>query len=405
MRLNQSLVISLIATCFITLVVVAEEHPGMRASTCYLKKEKRDHYHYSDRRETKTISSYNRVDGLFLGMRVPYHKDYRGNGVLQLYGMVGVGIKSKAIRYRAALERGLFPYSYRFALGFEAYDLTYSEDDWIISTLENSLAAFFIHEDFQDFYRRQGYGVYLRQNFSQHLSLKVGYYEEKHSYLPLKTDWALFGGHKKFRPNPSITEGELKGILTTLCFDTRNHYKNPDQGWLATIFIEYTPKDFLNQTDDLDFKRYVIDIRRYQPLSQGQNLDLRLRLGESDATLPKQKLFDLGGISTLRGFEFKEFTGDRMLLGNLEYRVDWSEAAWKSDLFILDEVTLIFFIDSGLAWNKNTKDFQNLSWKDFHTDVGIAISNWDGSTRLNIAKPTNQNSNEVKITFRISRPF
>jgi len=193
--------------------------------------------------------------------------------------------------------------------------------------------------------------------------------------------------------------------LTTLCFDTRNHYKNPDQGWLATIFIEYTPKDFLNQTDDLDFKRYIIDIRRYQPLSQGQNLDLRLRLGESDATLPKQKLFDLGGISTLRGFEFKEFTGDRMLLGNLEYRVDWSEAAWKSDLFILDEVTLIFFIDSGLAWNKNTKDFQNLSWKDFHTDVGIAISNWDGSTRLNIAKPTNQNSNEVKITFRISRPF
>ena len=265
MRLNQSLVTSLIATCFITLTVVAEEHPGMRASTCYLKKEKRDHYHYSDRRETKTISSYNRVDGLFLGMRVPYHKDYRGNGVLQLYGMVGVGIKSKAIRYRAALERGLFPYSYRFALGFEAYDLTYSEDDWIISTLENSLAAFFIHEDFQDFYRRQGYGVYLRQNFSQHLSLKVGYYEEKHSYLPLKTDWALFGGHKKFRPNPSITEGELKGILTTLCFDTRNHYKNPDQGWLATIFIEYTPKDFLNQTDDLDFKRYIIDIRRYQP--------------------------------------------------------------------------------------------------------------------------------------------
>jgi hemolysin activation/secretion protein len=38
--------------------------------------------------------------------------------------------------------------------------------------------------------------------------------------------------------------------------------------------------------------------------------------------LPSQYLYDLGGISTIRGYDYKAFTGDRMVLINAEYWFD-----------------------------------------------------------------------------------
>ncbi|NOY78606.1 MAG: BamA/TamA family outer membrane protein [Calditrichaeota bacterium] len=346
---------------------------------------------------------YNRVDGFLFHFRYDVSR-YRslGSGVA-IQTMLAYGTESKRIQYEFGLERGFFGKRFRFAPGFEIYDETFSEDEWIISAgFENSLAAFFLHEDFMDFYRLQGYGGYIKQNFFRALKVKAGYYEEHHSSLQRRTDWALLGGHKTFRENPPIQDGSFRGLKGQLIFDTRDSRRAPERGWYLQALAEYFPDDF---TSDFHYQRYILDLRRYQPISDGEVLRFRLRLGDSRGDLPVQKWFSFGGISTLRGYRYKSFRGTRMALANLEYFLNWDEINWKPDIPLLDAFNLILFADAGTAWNRSEKEFADLTYRDFASDVGIALANSDGRIRLNFAKRTDRGFNAMRITFRLRQPF
>ena len=344
---------------------------------------------------------YNRVDGIFLGIRKP-RENYRRHGALQLFGGAGIGLKNKRFQFHTILERSFFPISSQFSIGGEIYDYTYSEDEWIIPTWENTLGALLIREDFHDYYRREGTGVYVSQNFTRNAKLKIGFLEEKHRSLDSITNWSLFGGDKRFRINPEVDTLKLKGMYGSFQLDTRGKKYNSRRGWLFAISGEYYTNNF---DGDTDFQRYIVELRRYQPISRGENINLRFRIGETIGTVPRQKLFDLGGISTLRAFGYKAFTGDRMLLGNIEYQINWDRLDWTPYIPIIDEFNVILFADAGLAWFKDDKDFSDLVAEDFLVDIGIAFSNDDGSFRLNIAKRTDRATRALNITFRISRPF
>ena len=356
---------------------------------------------YSNSYDNSFCVAYNRVDGIFLGAKRG-RELYRRHGIFQVYGQAGIGLENNRFQYQLALERSFFPDYMQFSFGGEIFDLTYSEDEWMIPASENSLSAFLIHEDYHDYYRRNGVGVFVSQQFTRNARLKVGYYEEDHYSLNQETDWALFGGNKKFTLNPGIDELKLQGVLAQFRLDTRNRWRSPRKGWLLSLMAEYFPSKFNGESD---FERYILDIRRYQPISRGENINVRLRFGESVGTLPVQKYFDLGGISSLRAFDYKEFTGDRLLLGNIEYHINWDRLHWYPDIPIIDEFNLILFVDAGLAWFKDQKDFKDLQNEDFYSDVGVGFSNDDGSLRLNIAKRLDRSVDAVKITFRISRPF
>jgi len=346
---------------------------------------------------------YNRVDGFLFHFRYDVSK-YRalGSGIA-IKTMLAYGTESKRIQYEFGLERGFFGKSFRFAPGFEIYDKTFSEDEWIISSgFENSLAALFLHEDFMDFYHLEGYGGYIKQRFFKALKLKAGYYEETHSPLQSRTDWALFGGHKKFRANPPIQNGSFRGVKGQLIFDTRDSRRAPERGWYLQALAEYFPNDFIS---DYHYQRYILDLRRYQPISDGEVLRFRLRLGDSRGDLPIQKWFNFGGISTLRGYRYKSFTGTRMALVNLEYFLNWDEIDWKPDIPLLDAFNLILFADAGTAWEGSEKEFADLTYRDFASDAGIALANSDGRIRLNFAKRTDRGFDAMRITFRLRQPF
>jgi|Deesub1362B_J571_1020462.scaffolds.fasta_scaffold01029_6 outer membrane protein assembly factor BamA len=348
--------------------------------------------------------SYNRVDGVVLGLKKS-PISYRRHGTMQLYGKAALSTKSKRFIYHAVLERSFFPVDARFAIGIESYDLTYTEDRWIIPETENMLAALLIHEDFHDFYQRKGYGFYISQNLTRHLRLRAGYYEEEHRSLDVLSEWSLFGGKKRFRPNPPVEEATFKGFVGRLCFDTRNRRHAPRRGWLVQAIAEYFREDMDNA---LAYQRYILDIRRYQPISRGENLNFRLRIGETSGRVPVQKYFDIGGISTLRAYDYKAFTGTRMVLANLEYAINWDRLDWYPDIpFIdwFDLFNLVLFVDAGAAWPRQELRFQDLTPSDLRADVGIAFANDDGTVRLNIAKRTDRSVDAIRITFRISRPF
>lgn len=351
--------------------------------------------------ENSFVFSYNRVDGVFLGVKKP-RETYRRHGAIQIYGGAGVGLESTQFQYHAVIERSFFPISGQFSIGAEFYDVTFSEDQWIIPTWENTLGAILIREDFRDYYRREGLGGYISQNFTRNATLKIGYYEERHRDRPNETNWSIFGGGKKFRLNPPVDSLKLKGLYGSFQIDTRGRGRRSRQGWFLSAEGEYFTNDF---NGDTDFQRYIFEIRRYQPVSRGENLNMRVRVGESVGEIPVQKLFDLGGISSLRAFDYKAFTGDRLLLGNLEYEINWDRLDWSPDIPLISEFDVILFADAGLAWFKDDKEFNKLVTKDFFADVGVAIATHDGSFRVNFARRTDRAKDALAVTFRIAKPF
>ena len=408
------------------------------------KKEQRPRKnYYRSRAEYETVyTNYNRVDGITLGLQFPSDGWWeRHDHNFAILGKGGYSFSSKKTQFKLGVEKWLLR-DHRFTIGGEYHDMTDSEDDWIIGDLENSLAAFFFKQDFKDYYNRDGFSAYMSNYLTHFLHVKAEYRSDRFTNLEKKTDWSVFGSDdKKFRGNPSalplsLVESaglspvnyqdpflELKSIAGTITFDTRDRVSNPGRGWYIQGFGERVGFD---EESDMDFERYIIDIRRYQPVSWDENLNIRLRAGTAKGDMPPMYWFDLGGISTLRGFRFKEFTGDRMVLGNIEYRLKTGRDSW----FILDDFDIILFVDSGYAWfadketparvnewtkeaeeekeltQTNPKDtFENLTWNSLKTDVGFAIASNNDDFRINFAKRTDLGGEDLIVTFRIQRTF
>ena len=58
-------------------------------------------------------------------------------------------------------------------------------------------------------------------------------------------------------------------------------------------------------------------------ISEHQNVGVRAIRGWSGGVLPPQRLFAIGGIGSVHGYEFKEQIGDALTLVNLEYELGW----------------------------------------------------------------------------------
>lgn len=345
---------------------------------------------------------YNRVDGFYLGGSLP--RKYRGFTNVGMFGFGGYGFKAKRWQYQGGAEFYIGR-EFRTALGAETHDFTDTEDGWIIPRDENTAAALFIKEDFQDYYRRKGFSLFGSQNFGNDFKLTAGYRRDDLLTLENRAVWSLFGGKKKFRQNPTIDEGKLVSYFTEFGWDSRDHKRSPRRGWLLNAMAEVSRPDF---DSDFDYDRMIIDVRRYIPIGYGKNLDLRLRAGSSSGVLPAQFFFDAGGLSTLQGYRFKEFTGNRMLLGNLEYRMNAGRSRLH-DIPILSEFNLILFVDSGMIWKVDEgaalANFKDFDWNRLKTDVGVAITDNDGRVRLNFAKRTDRGHDDLVVTFRLNRAF
>ena len=98
-----------------------------------------------------------------------------------------------------------------------------------------------------------------------------------------------------------------------------------------------------------------------------------------------------------------------MVLINLEYRL-CSGRGILPDIWPLKHTNLIFFVDSGLTWYAEDNSqllagFDNHTWSDLKTNIGIALSDRQGRVRLNFAKRTDIGSKPVIITLRLNRAF
>ena len=179
-------------------------------------------------------------------------------------------------------------------------------------------------------------------------------------------------------------EGLTNSLVPTFSYDTRDNVFEPTSGWYHSFSLEKAG-GFLG--GDYDFTKYNLTLRAYistkfiedvvdigsvkkitDNLSKGV-LALRAMGGIADTDLPSFAAYQVGGMNTIRGYDFAEFSGDKSLVFNVEYRFPLAE-----------NFQAVIFADWGQAWDyEESINFEDLK---FGKGVGVRFDTPLGPIRL-----------------------
>ena len=322
----------------------------------------------------KPVFDFNRVHGLILG----------GGGALstreanaQIYGEVSNGLSSKIWNYQLGAEKTWFD-RHALTIGGSVYQQTDANRHAGWSQGGEFLGAFFLGSASLDYYQRKGYHNWVRGQLTQSMDITLEFTNEDHEPLFKSTDWSLLNNNSPKRGNLRIDEGHLRSVtvgynlnsLKPPAHQMQNDYRIK-HGWRGNFSVEYASVEYADErlNSDFDFNLYRFTVVRYNQLFNNHHLNFRLIGGFSDGPLPRQRLLYLGGINALRGYDFKEFAGDNILLFNMEYRIYFGKIRYLDD----SEGPLgviAAFLDTGDAWFYDEAP----RFDRFNTSVGVGLS-------------------------------
>jgi len=347
---------------------------------------------------------YNRVAGPVIGMDYSFVAKKMRN--IELSGQACFGLQDK-FRYRAGIQKAFFVFN-PLTVGAAYFDQISTQDDWIISYNENSAAAFFIKEDFMDYYSQQGFIAFVDHKFAEVHTIRLEVDQRHFKSLAKHTNWALLGKKKNFRDNPAVFEEKAVGIRLLWALDWRNNPLLPNKGWYVEGKLEQT----LGKLTDT--RGLFLTVKRYQPAFSIHSLQMKLLIGtRSGADLGNQYLMDLGGLGSLVAYKDKEFTnGNRLLLATARYLFN-GDVLSRLPLHFLpfyDQLSLGMFVESGWLFlageEKNVlSGFSSLTAKQLKTDFGISLYITEGVVRIDFAKRTDRSENAWRFTLRLMEQF
>lgn len=271
---------------------------------------------------------FNRVDGVALTLAFRRMKESR-ELPLRVQADVGVRIafsrripgEASSLQERLGVWGALtVGYGQDPRLSFYAEgwsNMTGTFDRWVLSPVENALAAVFFAKDFYDYFLTSGLGSGLEVRGPGFWVLRAGFLAQELSPLPLGVTTTPFAREQLFAENPDFEPLSLRGLEviaalrhSPLDFSLR-YYRNARQPRIEQLMA-------------------LVRLKGELPLGR---LLLRLAAGKGTADFPFN--FRLGGIGTLPAYEPKSFVGDRFALLNADFELP------------ADLGDLIFFADVG----------------------------------------------------------
>ena len=179
-------------------------------------------------------------------------------------------------------------------------------------------------------------------------------------------------------------EGQTNSLTPTFTYDTRDNVFNPTSGLYGNFSLEKAG-GFLG--GDYDFTKYNLTLSTYfstkitedvinigsikniaDKISQGV-LAFRAKGGSANSVLPSFAKYKVGGMNTVRGYDFGEFSGDKSLVFNAEYRLPLAK-----------NFQAVLFTDWGQAWDY--EESINLADLKFGKGIGIRFDTPIGPIRL-----------------------
>jgi outer membrane protein assembly factor BamA len=208
----------------------------------------------------------------------------------------------------------------------------------------------------------------------------------------------VFRHKSAWRANPAIDEGRMRSVIVALELDGRDNPSDPRRGgWLHLETETSGPR----LRSDFTFTRYQAEARGYLPLTFGMDVRARLLAGTTGAgTLPYQKEFAVGGISTLRAHNYKYSRGNHVFLANAEYGLLLWRGRQRSG--VRTNVKLLAFLDVGQAWQGPVYD---LARRQMAVDAGLGLGLSDGRVRVYGARDLSAQGSGILWTVRLARPF
>lgn len=310
----------------------------------------------------RPVIAFNRVHGWRLGIKTEASvaRNLRSPALGKIFGEVSRGFSSGRWNYQLGVEHtGGWWKRYGLHIGTSIYRATDVRDrDILPSNGEQVTAALFYGGDMRDYYQRSGSEIFLHWAAKNRRHFDLRLRDEYHSSLDKHSDWSFFSRKEPKQDNLPITEGRLKSVMVSYSFNTLAKAG----GWLNDFTVEHS-----NQRLSSDFHFTVGQMRlRYIYLADNSFLNFRSKAGVSTNCLPIQRKFIIGGFGTLRGYRFREFMGDNLLLANVEF-------GRKTTFY---GMFLVFFVDVGYVWD----DSSLINFDDAKISPGIAIQ-FGGSRR------------------------
>ena len=408
-----------------------------------------------------SAKTYNRVEGLPLHLGPRYGRDFAwGRLLLDGYGILrsadGFEWKPENLGHSARVQLQ-FGHDRGIRLGGRLFNEVEAVESWQLGDSEVGLASFFFHRDFRDYYNRHGGGLTASLFGGRDFDITLGYSDQRWAVRRTRDPWTVFRNEEEWRDNPAMDEGRLHLVDATLQYDTRNDQDNPWSGWYVKANYEYgtgvidrygaTTPDVrdLSPGGATTYDRLLLDVRRYNRISPGAQLNFRLVTGGwlSGDDLPLQRRFSLGGPGTLPGYDFRRATGaldvfqcntpvpaggvaplgtpaqcERFAMAQMEYRSDlnfdpfgvfdedrdWRRSGWGRG------TQWVLFSDVGRGWLVGAPDGELRYGKrsipklgSFRADVGLGLVLDD--VGIYLSKALSGGDAPVNVTVRLKPRF
>lgn len=185
------------------------------------------------------------------------------------------------------------------------------------------------------------------------------------NYLGFKINNTEYRGHEDGLDRSKNTEwldnnfGETRSIIASQVCDTRDNIFYPTEGTRTSLSVEYA-----GLGGDFDYTKLTGSVQKYYKVGHAQVLALRGSAGYANEDLPEAALFEVGGQNSVRGYRDGQFSGNRMLMGTMEYRFP-----------LMNKVQGALFTDVGDAWGgKSWGSWSSIEEDlDLHASVGLGL--------------------------------
>ena len=408
-----------------------------------------------------TAHTYNRVEGLpiYLGPRLSARSGNTGVEA-ELFGIFRTGNQldwvndNRGHRVRLELRQGRRAGA---LVGGRLFDEVEAVERWQLSESEVGLSSFVVTRDYRDYWQRHGALGYVGIFGPGKSELRASYGEERWTARRMRGVPSLFNSDIPWRFNPQADNGVLHLATLSGKLDTRNRADDPRSGWflqgefergtgtLSTI-APTTDGTRTQSPGPVTYSRALFDLRRYNRLAPGAQINLRIVVGGwlGGDPLPLQRRVAVSGLDALPGFDFRQMVGttdvgtcatgnpntyaalgrpaqcERMLLVQSEWKGDFridlfgnnegfGDRRWMAGRFRADGAWVLF-ANSGRGWLLgDTSDALRYpsggippirSWR---TDVGGGFD--FGSVGVYVAKAISESSLPANVYVRLGRRF
>ena len=355
-------------------------------------------YQHDDKFALDPWFRYNKAEGIFSGLAGYYF----ANEDLTFSGRLGYGWSSEKIRYRFGAKQVLPAGNNEYIMEAAYFLTTSSSDAHILPDWQNSVTALFFKADFYNHYELHGGHLQLGKNWGDTYQILVQLGLERYGNSRNKIGFSLFdwlgdkqGGRRKFLQSPAVAKGSDYYFQLSYHLDTRPSPLVFLNGW--TLEASYRNSDLLKDvtSSDFSYERLKLNVKRFQQTWGRQRFSVGLSLAShkgattftSDSLVmaADQFLFDIGGLNTLRGYRYREFTdGNRVALFQLDYYFNGDflprtplRGLWGLG-WIFRSFDLVLFSDLGMLQSvSNSKTpiyFKSPESDDVMVNVGLGLA-------------------------------